>query len=477
LTRASILAATLAAILSLSAAALGRAGGGATAPRAHAAAKSSSHASKGKGKGNGSSHKGQKKHKKKHKKKKKASKGVLVVCKHGCRYSTIQSAVNASGPGATIKVDPGTYVEGVIISGHQHDGLHIIGQGQTANAVVLDGKNAHNANGLAQSGIEGDNVNNLDLENMEAENYAANGFFINDCTGYLMKNLIGAFEHSYGLYVFKCIGGRMTQSVGYGNGDSAFYIGGTPFESTPVISLVDHDTAYENVLGYSGTNSKYIDIRDSEFYNNGAGVVPNTLSSEPDEPTENGTIEENLIYWNNFDYYKPDSPVKTVSGGVGLGNFNYPIGVGVIIFGGTGWTIKNNDIFGNFMWGAASFSDPTNTTGKALNSDNKFEDNLMGAPFGDANGADFWNDGSGSGTCYLDNSVGSTFGASDNPEPTGSPIDYPTCPGKGGTGALEGDPTQDAFLLQYAAQQTGQEKYWHTHSHPPRPDRTPIDGQ
>ena len=39
------------------------------------------------------------------------------------------------------------------------------------------------------------------------------------------------------------------------------------------------------MLGYSGTNSKYVDITDSDFYNNGVGVVPNTLDSEPFEPT------------------------------------------------------------------------------------------------------------------------------------------------------------------------------------------------
>ena len=93
---------------------------------------------------------------------------------------------------------------------------------------------------------------------MKAEHFAANGFFINNCKGYLMKNLIAGFNHSYGLYVFKCIGGRMTESVGYGNGDSAFYVGGTPFQKHPEKTLIDHDTGYKNVLGYSGTNSKYI---------------------------------------------------------------------------------------------------------------------------------------------------------------------------------------------------------------------------
>ena len=246
------------------------------------------------------------------------------MCKHGCRYNTIQKAVNASGANATINVKPGKYVEGVIVQGHRHDGLHIIGVGKKPSAVLIEGKNAKGPGGAAQNGIDGESVNNLDLENMKAEHFASNGFFINTCKGYLMKNLIAGFNRSYGLYVFKCIGGRMTESVGYGNGDSAFYVGGTPFQKHPVKTLVDHDTGYKNVLGYSGTNSKYIVIRDSEFYNNGAGVVPNTLKSEPDQPATSGVIEDNLIYWNNFDYYRPGSPVRTVSSGVGTGRGELP---------------------------------------------------------------------------------------------------------------------------------------------------------
>jgi hypothetical protein len=264
----------------------------------------------------------------------------------------------------------------------------------------------------------------------------------------------------------------MTQDVGYGHGDSAYYIGGTPFQDKPVWSYIDHSVGYENVLGYSGTNSKYVDIRNNEFYNNGAGVVPNTLKSEPDQPGTTGIIEENLIYWNNFNYYKANSPVKTVSSGVGIGSFNYPTGVGVILFGVDHWIVKNNSIFGNFKWGTATFSDPTNDSGKALSGHNEFRTNLMGAPFGDLNGVDFWHDGSGNGTCYSDNSAGATF------DPGAEPnlILYPACPTELGTGGLVGDPTQDADLLGYASQAEGQEDSWVKHPHPKRLDRKPIDG-
>ncbi|HEX3688248.1 MAG TPA: hypothetical protein VHV28_01080, partial [Solirubrobacteraceae bacterium] len=245
----------------------------------------------------------------------KAKPKTLTVCKHGCLYSTIQGAVNASGKKATINVKPGKYVEGVIISGHKHDGLHIIGASKNPAKVLIEGKNAKGPGGPAQNGIAGNGVDNLVLENMKAEHFAANGFYVNSCSNYLFKNLVGGFEHAYGLFAFRCIGGRMTHSTGYGNGDSAFYVGGTPFEKKPVETFIDHDVAYENILGYSGTNSKYVTIENGQFYNNGTGIAPNTLVSEPDQPTEDGVIKNNLVFWNNFDYYRKTSPVKTVSSG------------------------------------------------------------------------------------------------------------------------------------------------------------------
>ena len=399
---------------------------------------------------------------------------TLTVCKHGCRYATIQSAVNASGKNATILVKPGKYVEGVIISGHKHDGLHVIGKTRNAAKVLIEGKNAKGPGGAAQNGIEGDGTNNLVFENMKAEHFAANGFYVNQCRGYLFKNLIGAFEHAYGLFAFRCVGGRMTQSVGYGNGDSAFYIGGTPFQKHPVWSTVDHDTGYENVLGYSGTNSKYVVIRNSKFYNNGAGVVPNTLTSEPDQPADTGIIEDNQIFWNNFDYYRKGSPVRTVSGGVGTDAANYPIGAGVILFGTTNWTVKDNSIFGNFLWGVASFSDPTNSTGKALNTGNHIVNNTMGAALRDTNGFDFFNDGSGKGTCFQDNGAVTL-------DVEGSAVAseiYPTCPSTNGTGTTTGQSDQFGKLAQVvlAKPPTKQETFWHVHKHPARAGVKPFEG-
>ena len=41
------------------------------------------------------------------------------------------------------------------------------------------------------------------------------------------------------------------------------------------------------------------------------------------------------------------------------------------LFGSDGWLVKDNDIFGNFFWGAAGFSDATVSSTKALNENNR----------------------------------------------------------------------------------------------------------
>ena len=397
---------------------------------------------------------------------------TFKVCQHGCKYRTIQSAVNASGKNDTIKVKPGTYREGVIVHGHKHDGLSIIGTGKQPGAVTLQGKNTHTKNGLAQNGIEASRVNDFSAQRMKATNYVANGFFFHDCKGYLMKDLVASYNRSYGMFAFDCIGGRMTQSVGFGQGDSAYYVGATPFQKKPKWTQLDHLDGHSNVLGFSGTNSKYVNIHDSAFYNNGLGLAPNTLDTEPFEPNGHGIIQHNLIFWNDFNYFLPNSPVKTVSAGLGqIGNLtvNYPTGVGVALFGSDGWKVKENKIFGNFKWGVAAFSDPFNEGDDAISRNNQMLNNQMGRNGTDTNGVDFFVDGTGSGNCFSGNNS-STFDPSSS---TPNSNLYPSCPAPAppasGTGTSTGDSEQqfgDLATYVTASPPEKQQCSWIQHTHP-----------
>ena len=193
--------------------------------------------------------------------------------------------------------------------------------------MILEGKNAKGELGAAQNGIEAIDVDGVVLKNMWARNYQSNGFFVHAdaksgqrCDGYTMDNLLASANRSYGLFAKGCLGGKMINSAGYHHGDSAFYVGETPCDSQawtnhgvapppapcqrkPKWTLLKNDTSYENVLGYSGTNSKYVKILDSAFYNNGAGIVPNTLDSEGFEPNGWNVFERNDVFWNNYNYF------------------------------------------------------------------------------------------------------------------------------------------------------------------------------
>jgi hypothetical protein len=397
-------------------------------------------------------------------------KETVEVCKHGCDFRTIQDAVDATGKKATINVHPGTYKEDVLVSGKKHDGLTIQGTKKNPKKVVLEGKNKFN------NGIEGDRTDGLRILNLTVRNYTANGVFLHGegakpCDGYLMKNLVASFNRAYGLFAFNCIGGRITESVGYGHGDSAFYIGETPVQSDPKWTKLDHNEAYENVLGYSGTNSKYVKITQSDYYNNGVGVVPNTLDSERFEPTATGIIENNNIFWNNFNYFLPNSRVKTVSNGLGqLGDLTiqFPTGVGVVLLGSDGWIVQNNQIFGNFKNGVWTVSDPFNEGDNAINLNNQLLNNQMGRGGADTNQVDFFNDGSGSGNCFMGN-VTSTFDPGDAPN---SNL-YPSCPAPpppaSGTGTSAADGNQFGDLAGYITTNPpeNQECSWARHDHPP----------
>src|SRR3954451_18799337 len=105
---------------------------------------------------------------------------VFKVCEHGCKYNSVQKAVDKvkKGSKSTVKVMPGTYHEGVILRGHKYDNLVITGT-KAPKKTVLDGKNARTQGQPAQNGIIATNVDGLKIKRLWARNYPSNGFFVN----------------------------------------------------------------------------------------------------------------------------------------------------------------------------------------------------------------------------------------------------------------------------------------------------------
>jgi hypothetical protein len=388
------------------------------------------------------------------------------VCKQRtCRYHSIQSAVNAARSGDKILVADGAYREGVKVNGHGKDGVQLIGHPSKPTNVFINSTGKQN--GIIVNGADG-----VKIDGFATKGYKANGFFVVNADGYTINHVVAQGPGGYGVFAFNSLGGTMKNSEAYYNNDSGFYIGQTPPQTRPKRSIVDNVVAWGNVLGWSGTNMRYVTIKNSDFYNNGLGVVPNTLLSEKFPPPEDNVISGNRVFWNNFNYFLR-APFKLRP--PATGEVAYPVGTGILLFGSRGTRVENNEIFGNFLVGFGEtpqvLIDPSKdcTPNVACQGDptvlvnNTVKNNRFGKGGADLNGRDMVYDGSGSGNCFENNTLMS-----------------PTVPADGKTFVACGQPQvkDDAALgeaLGWALDSTDHEKYWLRHPHRAIRGITPLE--
>jgi hypothetical protein len=381
---------------------------------------------------------------------------TLKVCKQRtCRYHSIQSAVNAARAGDKILIANGTYREGVKVNGHSKDGLRLTGNPGNPTKVFINSRGKQN--GIIVNGADG-----VKMDGFATKGYKGNGFFVANADGYTINHVVAQGPGGYGVFAFNSLGGTMKNSEAYYNNDSGFYIGQTPPQTRPKRSTVDNIVAWGNVLGWSGTNMRYVTIKNSDFYNNGLGVVPNTLLSEKFPPPEDNVISGNRVFWNNFNYFLA-APFKLRP--PATGEVAYPVGTGILLFGSRGTRVENNEIFGNFLVGFGEtpqvLIDPSKdcTPSVACQGDptvlvnNTVKNNKFGKAGADLNGRDMVYDGSGSGNCFESNTLMS-----------------PTVPADGKTFVACGQPQvkDDAALaeaLGWALDSADHEKYWLRHPH------------
>lgn len=318
------------------------------------------------------------------------------------KYKKIQAAVNAAKAGDTIIVDDGTYKEGVVIKGQGKRYLKLVGNTETPHKVVLDGKGLKG--NAVQNGIIINGADNVSVRGMKARNYKGNGFFAVNTQGYLFDKLIAERVGVYGIYAFNSKGGAMINSLAYLNSDGGFYVGQTPKQTKPLRTIIRNVSAWGNVSGYTGTNSRYVTITKSKFFNNAIGIVPNTLDSEKFPPNEENTVIDNDVFWNNFDVYGPTAPYKANRGR----DFIYPPGVGIIALGGMNQVFEGNRIYGNWLGGFVASPNPFLDAKKvdpALGNinNNRVIKNAFSLGGADPNGRDIVFVGGGKDNCFADN--------------------------------------------------------------------------
>jgi hypothetical protein len=333
---------------------------------------------------------------------------TLNVCKQArCKYKTITSAVKVADGGDTIRVAPGTYKESVRISGSRYDKLKLIGNAKNPRGTIIDIKGLKGSDN--QNGVIINGADDVTVQGFYARNYKANGIFAVNVDGYTFKNLVAGFGGAYGVYAFNSKGGTITDSEAFYNNDSGFYIGQTPPQSKPKRSIVSNVNSWGNVLGWSGTNMRYVTIKDSIWWNNGAGIVPNALTSEKFPPPSFNVITNNDVFWNNWNY---NGLAPFVKKNTSTGDIPYPIGVGILLFGSQDTTIEKNRVYGNWLGGIALLQqvlmlgdkNPKVQEAGVLRR-NTVRNNQLGLGGADLNARDLLYTGNGSENCFSGNTT------------------------------------------------------------------------
>ena len=302
---------------------------------------------------------------------------VYPVCAHGCKYRTISAAVKAvkDGSNSVIKIRPGTYKEGVTLVGHKYDGLTFVGSSRQSPQHDPRGQNAK-LNGDPRDRPERHRGHQRQRPRRSRTSgrrtTQSNGFFVHadDRDDELRRLPDEERPAPRSTAPTAC-----SPSAATAAGSRSRTAGGMATRRStsarrrrrrsPKWTSDRPRRGYENVLGYSGTNSKYVNIHESDFYNNGAGIVPNTLDTEGFEPNgdrdrSTTTTSSGTTSTTSCRNSRGQDRLRRPRADPATATINYPTGVGVVLFGADGWTVKDNKIFGNFKWGAAAFSDPFN---------------------------------------------------------------------------------------------------------------------
>ncbi len=392
----------------------------------------------------------------------KAPKGpfhTLTVCKHGCKYKTIQSAVNKAKAGDTVKVKSGTYKEAVKITGPSKRYLKLIGNPKAPSKVVLDGSRGKAV--PRQNGVWINGANQVTVNGFTAKHYNGNGFYAVNVDGYELNHLVATLVGVYGVYAFNSLGGVMENSTASYNSDSGFYIGQTPPQTKPKRSIVRNVKAFGNVLGFSGTNMRYVTITKSQWFNNGLGIVPNALDSEKYAPPEDNVITDNDVFWNNFNYYM-GAPFKLRKQATST---PYPVGVGILLFGGRRDVVTNNRVYGNYLVGIGALKQILLKQADAADLiGNQVQNNVFGLGGADLNGRELFYDGTGANNCF-----GPNVGVQTTTPANGDT--FVPCPF---TGTNTFDSAAQSEAINWSLDAT-HEANWIKHPHAPKAGLTPLE--
>lgn len=266
--------------------------------------------------------------------------------------SGIGPVVASAGPGETVLVDAGTYVEKFAVT---EPDFTVIGQktcegdrpvienpapGYSENGIFACGSLVENCGG-ADYGVPSDQPGRADrllFQSLEIRDFDANDIFVTGARGVTFRDLLTTGPGTptgteYGIFPVFSSDILVEDSIVTGVRDAGIYIG----KSIDIV--VRRNEVYGNVAGIEVENSANAEVYENHAYGNSGGLLVFKLPGPSFQASNCHVIRDNLVEENDLANFG--------SGIVGL----VPPGTGMLVLSNDSTLFENNVVRGNDTFG------------------------------------------------------------------------------------------------------------------------------
>ena len=256
---------------------------------------------------------------------------------------SIQAAINAARPGATVFVEPGVYHQSVQI---RKNGITLRGSGAFHGGTVLVPpkhfpktlcNQAFGPTGVcilaksvdAKTGAVLKTVRNDTVTGLLVTGFPGNGVFGYGTVGLKVTRVVAINDGGYGISRFVSSKTLFANDTAIGNDEAGFYVGDSPQADT----VVRNDQAFGNQFGIFVRHARHVLVTGNVVSGNCQGIL--VLDDGQKGGAGNAVIKHNRVFNNNKLFKKnEDTPVDTKGGGI-------------LLLGATHTLVTHNSVTGN----------------------------------------------------------------------------------------------------------------------------------
>lgn len=226
--------------------------------------------------------------------------GAVIEVKAG---ESIQAAIDKAQPGDTIRIQPGTYQETLLV---QKESITLEGVVNGDARAVIDGQ-GKDANGIL--GV----ADFFTITGIKTINHTSNGITTQGVTGQIFRNVITDKPGDYGIFPVLSTDILVEDSITSGAIDTGIYVG----QSTQIV--VRNNEVFGNVSGIEIENSTNALVEGNHAHDNTGGILVFVLPGKTATEGTNTRVVNNLIENNNLpNFARPEMSVALVPQGTGI---------------------------------------------------------------------------------------------------------------------------------------------------------------